>query len=131
MRLPSGVMDKQRHIQDLADELLDNILSFLLGPVNEVAGPDAHSSSADFARRSGEHSDLDRFRLVCRKFMRISTPIKFRHFALRFSRDGFAKLEGLLDWQLACHVRSFTYMVRPFYQGTGTRSNHPYLPGSS
>jgi hypothetical protein len=30
-------------------------------------------------------------------------------------------LEELLDMQLACHVRSFTYMVRPFYQGSGNR----------
>jgi hypothetical protein len=30
-------------------------------------------------------------------------------------------LEELLHMQLACHVKHFTYMVRPFYQESGNR----------
>ncbi|KAE8352621.1 F-box domain protein [Aspergillus coremiiformis] len=119
-------MDRPRHIDDLADELISDILSFLLGSElssNNTSPTNSHSSSEVPNRSSisvhGERSDLDRFRLVCKRFMRIATPWKFPRFVLRFSRDGFRRLEDLLDMQLACHVRSFTYMVRPFYQGNG------------
>lgn len=67
----------------------------------------------------GEASDLDRFRLVCTRFMRIGTPPKFSHFNLRFSKDGFRRLDELLEMQLACYVNSVTYLVRPFYKGSG------------
>lgn len=119
-------MDKPRHVQNLADELLDGILSVLLGSeraVDEIPHPDAHDSSQTNGNGTscyGERSDLDRFRLVCKRFMRISTPRKFRRFALRSSIHGFKRLEDLLNTQLACHVRYFTYMVRPFYEGDGT-----------
>ncbi|PWY86029.1 F-box domain protein [Aspergillus heteromorphus CBS 117.55] len=119
-------MDKPRHIEDLADELISDILSFLLGsdyPSPEPSPTSPHgvppNSNGRSAQTYGEKSDLDRFRLVCRRFRRIGTPQKFPRFVLRFSSDGFRRLEDLLDMQLACHVRYFTYMVRPFYQGSG------------
>lgn len=121
----SKAMENHRQIQDLADELLDDILSFVLGAgrfSNEAtrSGPhDCTQVKGNLAHRYGEKSDLDRFRLVCRRFMRISTPRKFSRFILRFSRDGFRRLEDLLNMQLACHVRHLTYMVRPLYQGSG------------
>ncbi|KAJ5610585.1 hypothetical protein N7510_007304 [Penicillium lagena] len=113
-------MDHQpRHIHNLADELLSEILSFLLGPESKAAnGSKPHSNSSP-AMEPGETSDLDRFRLVCKRFMRIGSPRKFSRFVLRFSRDGFQRLEDLLDMQLACYVKTVTYMVRPFYQGSG------------
>ncbi|KAB8239652.1 F-box domain protein [Aspergillus alliaceus] len=119
-------MDRPRRIDDLADELISDILSFLLGSEpssNDTSPTNSHGSSympnGSPITEHGEKSDLDRFRLVCKRFMRIATPWKFPRFVLRFSRDGFRRLEDLLDMQLACHVRSFTYMVRPFYQGNG------------
>ncbi|EAW10322.1 F-box domain protein [Aspergillus clavatus NRRL 1] len=121
-------MDNPRQIGDLADELISDILSFLLGPepftsgISPLSSPNLSQSSNDTRVDSyahGERSDLDRFRLVCKRFMRIGTPRKFRRFVLRFSRDGFQRLEDLLSMQLACHVRYFTYMVRPFYEGDG------------
>lgn len=128
-------MDTPRRIDDLADELISDILSYLLGaesiaysPPDPPLGPYGSSRTA-----YGERTELDRFRLVCRRFTRIGTPRKFPRFVLRFSRDGFQRLEDLLHMQLACHVRYFTYMVRPFYQGTGTVSaDPPHLrpPGS-
>ncbi|KAL1966434.1 hypothetical protein VTN77DRAFT_4576 [Rasamsonia byssochlamydoides] len=112
-----------------ADELLNHILSFL------VAEPDAtkirdhlHISRPPFSQATtdgdevfklGERSDLDRYRLVCKRFMRIATPWKFRRFVLRFSREGFQRLNELMNMQLAGHTRYFTYMVRPFYRGRG------------
>ncbi|KNG82864.1 F-box domain protein [Aspergillus nomiae NRRL 13137] len=117
-------MDRPRRIDDLADELISHILSFILGsePSSTDTSP-TNSHVSDVPNGSsinahGETSDLDRFRLVCTRFRRIATPWKFPRFVLRFSRDGFRRLEDLLDMQLACHVRSFTYMVRPFYQGS-------------
>ena len=128
-------MDRPRNIDDLADELISEVLSFLLGSeqlLNDSAvardadlapGPNFNSLSA-----YGEQTELDRFRLVCRRFTRIGTPRKFPRFVLRFSREGFGRLEDLLSMQLACHVRYFTYMVRPFYQGSGTVSEVPPYP---
>ncbi|PIG81649.1 F-box domain protein [Aspergillus arachidicola] len=128
-------MDRPRRIDDLADELISHILSFLLGSEpssNDTSPTNSHGSYVpNGSCAHGETSDLDRFRLVCARFKRIATPWKFPRFVLRFSRDGFRRLEDLLDMQLACHVRSFTYMVRPFYQGSGTVSaNSLNLHGS-
>ncbi|OOF97984.1 hypothetical protein ASPCADRAFT_205252 [Aspergillus carbonarius ITEM 5010] len=118
-------MEKPRRIEDLADELISDILSFLLGsedlsPETSPTSPHGSSPDSDGSTHAfGEKFDLDRFSLVCRRFERIGRPRKFSRFVLRFSSDGFRRLEDLLNMQLACHVRYFTYMVRPFYQGSG------------
>lgn len=125
-------MDHQpRHIHNLPDELLSEILSYMLGPESKAVNGNKPHSNSSHANQPGETSDLDRFRLVCKRFMRIGTPLKFSRFVLRFSRDGFQRLEDLLDMQLACYVKTVTYMVRPFYQGSGTGSScftHTPLP---
>ncbi|CAG8048320.1 unnamed protein product [Penicillium olsonii] len=116
-RLRAPIMDQPRHIHDLADELLSEIASFLDPPRVMYTKPNgkSHESSDTF----GEASDLDRFRLVSKRFMRIGTPHRFSRFTLRFSKHGFRRLDQLLEMQLACYVKSFTYMVRGFYQGRG------------
>ncbi|OOQ84820.1 F-box domain protein [Penicillium brasilianum] len=121
-------MTQPRHIQDLADELLSEISSFLLEEpalryLNGNAGrnrPDGYHAGEYEDHRSvyGEASELDRFRLVCKRFMRIGTPRKFSRFNLRFSENGFRRLDDLLNMQLACYVKTVTYLVRPFYQGS-------------
>ncbi|KAJ5090610.1 hypothetical protein N7532_009294 [Penicillium argentinense] len=125
-------MAQPRHIHDLADELLSEILSFLLlepgfrafnsrrygngrGHNGIVDGDYPHRTPIGY----GESSDLGRFRLVCTRFMRIGTPRQFSHFNLRFSANGFRRLDELLQMQLARYVKSVTYLVRPFYQGRG------------
>lgn len=125
LRLRAPIMAQPRHIYDLADELLSEILSFLLEPapraLNGRFNGNGHTS------RPGNHehevSDLDHFRLVCKRFMRIGTPHKFSRFTLRFSDHGFRRLDELVDMQLAYYVKTITYMVRPFYQGSGTSSS--------
>ncbi|KAJ5459459.1 hypothetical protein N7530_011403 [Penicillium desertorum] len=112
-------MAQPRHIYDLADELLSEILSFLLEPapraLNGKFNGNGHTS-----RAGDQHAeDLDQFRLVCKRFMRIGTPYKFNRFTLRFSEHGFRRLDELVDMQLAYYVKTITYMVRPFYQGSG------------
>ncbi|GFF65702.1 hypothetical protein IFM47457_01127 [Aspergillus lentulus] len=128
MRLPpcANSMNDARHICDLADELLSEILSFLLELDPPIKGASQtyyqHNSQCTGDARIhlyGEKSDLDRFRLVCKRFRRIGAPRKFRRFVLRFSRNEFGRLEDFLTMQLACHVRYFTYMVRPFYSENG------------
>lgn len=123
-------MNEPGHINYLADELLSLILSFL---ITDTDRPEARDVLHDYAlppykrngngthalARQGERSDLDRYRLVCTRFMRIATPWKFRRFTLRFSAQGFKRLNELVDMQLAHHTRYFTYMVRPYYQGRG------------
>lgn len=127
-------MDRPRQIEDLADELLDEILKFLVGPdqlrqdTQLTSMPDGHGHGHvqghgyGYGHGYGERQDLDKFRLVNRRFKRLGTPRKFCRFVLRFSRDGFQRLEEFLDMRLACYVRHFTYMVRPFYQRSGTVS---------
>lgn len=112
-----------RHVLDLADELLSEILSFLLQsgrmPLN---GSHLNGNNGIDTRHNGpeDESDLNRWRLVCKRFMRIGTPRRFERFALRCSEEGFRRLDHLLEMQLACYVKSFTYLVRPHYQGSGT-----------
>ncbi|KAJ5708352.1 hypothetical protein N7488_008153 [Penicillium malachiteum] len=118
-------MDQPRQIHHLADELLNDILAFILEPgprnlngklyINGNHSQDCHHRRPAY----GEASDLDCFRLVCKRFMRIGTPRKFARFNLRFSEDGFRRLGELLEMQRACYVKTVTYLVRPFYQGSG------------
>lgn len=114
-------MDRPRHIYDLADELLSEILSFLLEPGSPALSGKSLCNGPNGTKIYGEASNLDRFRLVCHRFMRIGTPRKFSRFNLRFSEDGFRRLGDLLDMHLASYVKTVTYLVRPFYQGSGTR----------
>jgi hypothetical protein len=123
-------MHQPRHIHDLADELLSEILCLLLEPPPRAVKVKFNGNGHLKPRATiqyGEGSDLDRFRLVCKRFMRIGTPHKFSRFTLRFSEHGFRRLDELLQMQLACYVKTFTYMVRPFYQGSGTSSPNPRI----
>ncbi|KAJ5696657.1 hypothetical protein N7536_007069 [Penicillium majusculum] len=121
LRLRAPIMAQPRHIYDLADELLSEILSFLLVPAPRALN--GRFNGNGYTSRPGNHehevSDLDHFRLVCKRFMRIGTPYKFSRFTLRFSDHGFRRLDELVDMQLAYYVKTITYMVRPFYQGSG------------
>ena len=113
-------------IANLADELLNQIVCFL---ISDFESERNHGSPIHRLRTAGEEkwygfpfgerSDLDRYRLVCRRFMNIATPWKFRRFVLRFSREGFQRLNELMNMHLAAHIRFFTYMVRPSYRGNG------------
>ncbi|KAL4929133.1 F-box domain protein [Aspergillus undulatus] len=116
-------------IEDLADEVIDGIFTCLEGaePSSNTSSPvNTLDLSASFNENLehvyGERTEWDRLRLVCKRFCDISTPRKFDHFTLRFGREGFQKLEELLRMQLACHVKTFTYMVRDFYQNSGSWS---------
>lgn len=125
------MMDEPGRINVLADELLSLILEFLTAGSGHSEGRDSipdytfppcsnHKRNGTIAASLwGENSDLDRFRLICRRFMRIATPWKFRRFTLRFSPEGFRRLDELVDMRLAHHTRYFTYMVRPYYRGGG------------
>ncbi|KAF9247590.1 hypothetical protein DTO006G1_3243 [Penicillium roqueforti] len=109
------------HIYDLADELMSEILSFLLEPGPRALSSRSHGNGHTPGSSDHEYnevSDLDHFRLVCKRFMRIGTPYKFNRFTLRFSDHGFRRLDELVDMQLAYYVKTITYMVRPFYQGS-------------
>ncbi|KAL4974859.1 hypothetical protein BDW66DRAFT_167513 [Aspergillus desertorum] len=114
--------ESPRRIEDLADELISDILFFLVpaedrspasSPVNSYALlPGLNGRRAHVY---GEETELDRFRLVCKRFLRIGTPRKFTSFHLRFSRRGFRRLEELMHMQLACHVRHFTLGWSQFF----------------
>ncbi|KAL4946688.1 hypothetical protein BDV06DRAFT_54607 [Aspergillus oleicola] len=110
-------------IEDLPGEVIDDILSYLdpKEPFSNTSSPvNMHDASTGLngcsVHNQGERTELDRCRLVCKRFCDISTPRKFDRFTLRFSKEGFQRVEELLRMQLACHVKSFTYMVRSSYQ---------------
>lgn len=127
------MMNAPGRINCLPDELLDLTLSFLIA---DTEFPDGREILQDYAfppynnkrngtnavASQGERTDLDRYRLVCKRFMRIATPWKFRRFTLRFSEEGFRRFNELVDMGQAHHTRYFTYMVRPYYQGRGMYS---------
>lgn len=113
------------HILDLADELLSEILSFLVQSGRAALNgsrQNGHNWNDIRHNPHRDNSDLDRWRLVCKRFMRIGTPRRFERFSLRCSEEGFRRLDELLEMQLACYVKSLTYLVRPHYQGSGTNS---------
>lgn len=112
-------MPSNSHILCLADELLIEILAALLERKGERSGRNGHAER-DYPIQYGETSDLDRFRLVCKRFMQIAIPRKFARFNVRFSKRGFQRLDELLDMQRASNVRTLTYLVRPFWKGSGT-----------
>ncbi|KAJ5543322.1 hypothetical protein N7461_009325 [Penicillium sp. DV-2018c] len=126
LRLRVQIMDQPCHVQGLADELLSEILSYLLEPAPRALNGRFNGNGHGPPPRSSEYGEaahLDRFRLVCKRFMRIGTPHKFHQFTLRFSDHGFQRLDELVDMQLACYVKTITYMVRPFYHAHGTASS--------
>jgi hypothetical protein len=132
LRLRAPIMAQPRHIYDLADELLSEILSFLLEPAPRALNG-GFNGNGHTSRPGDQHvevSDLDQFRLVCKRFMRIGTPYKFNRFTLRFSEHGFRRLDELVDMQLAYYVKTITYMVRPFYRGSGTSSSISHIEAS-
>lgn len=112
-------------ILDLADELLAEVLAFLLDHKAE-RGRNGHAEREHPIRR-GESCDLDRFRLVCKRFMHIGTPRKFSRFSVLFSKRGLRRVDDLVDMQRACNVRTLTYFVRPFWKGSGTSPLSPSL----
>ncbi|KAJ5225280.1 hypothetical protein N7468_006505 [Penicillium chermesinum] len=105
-------------ILHLADELLAEILAFVL---ERRSGRNGHADR-DYPIEYGENSDLDRFRLVCKRFMHIATPRKFSRVNVRFSKKGLRRLEELVAMQRACYVKTLTYLVRPFWKGSGWTS---------
>ncbi|KAL4986128.1 hypothetical protein BDW68DRAFT_189079 [Aspergillus falconensis] len=114
--------ESPRRIEDLADELISDILFFLVAAEDRSPATSPVNSQALLPRLNGrrahvygEETELDRFRLVCKRFLRISTPRKFTSFHLRFSRRGFRRLEELMHMQLACHVRHFTLGWSQFF----------------
>ncbi|KAJ6140588.1 hypothetical protein N7470_010384 [Penicillium chermesinum] len=93
-------------ILHLADELLAEILAFVL---ERRSGRNGHADR-DYPIEYGENSDLDRFRLVCKRFMHIATPRKFSRVNVRFSKKGLRRLEELVAMQRACYVKTLTYL---------------------
>lgn len=119
----------------LSNELLKEILDLLAQDPEKSVSVDnrAYLSIESFRRptlpdppalfldgENGFHedfrSDIDRFREVCRRFADVGTAHKFSRVVVRFSASAFQKLDLLSSRPyLARHVRSFTYIIRSFY----------------
>jgi hypothetical protein len=55
------------------------------------------------------------FRLASKRFANIGAPFLFTRVQARLSRDGLERLETLSKWEVARHVKKFSYMVPYFY----------------
>lgn len=124
-----------RGIMRLSNELLKEILDHLARDPDKCVSVDnrAYLSIESFRRpsppeppvmffdgkngwREDHRSDLDRFREVCKRFADIGAAHKFNQVVVRFSAPSFKRLDMLSARPyLARHVKTFTYIVRSFY----------------
>ncbi|CAL3970384.1 unnamed protein product [Diplocarpon coronariae] len=62
---------------------------------------------------------IGQFRLVCKVFSRIGRDIQFTRIQIRFSPEGFQKLDAFMRWhtskEAAAAVKQFSYMIPPLY----------------
>ncbi|KAL1961083.1 hypothetical protein VTO42DRAFT_4971 [Malbranchea cinnamomea] len=127
--------EEPRGIMRLSNELLKEILDHLARDPEKCVSVDNRASLSieSFSRpsapdppalirdgkngfREDHRSDLDRFREVCRRFADVGAAHKFSRVVVRFSVPAFHKLDKLSGCpHLARHVKSFTYIIRSFY----------------
>lgn len=137
-------MEQEQHgILRLSSELLMEILDHLVRDPEKSLGVDnrAYLSIESFRRpsppepavlfldgknvlREDHRSDLDRFREVCHRFANIGATRKFSRVVVRFSAPAFQRLDLIANSDLAEHVKTFTYIIRSFYD----EGNKPFLP---
>jgi hypothetical protein len=126
---------KPRGILGLSNELLKEILDHLARDPEKSIDVDhrAYLSIESFKRpsppeppalfldsenkwREDHRSDVDRFREVCHRFADVAAAHKFSRVVVRFSAAAFQRLDLLsARTHLARHARSFTYIIRSFY----------------
>lgn len=58
---------------------------------------------------------IGNFRQASRRFADIGAPLLFGRVQARLSRTGLQRLDTLSKWQVATHVKKFSYMVPYFY----------------
>jgi hypothetical protein len=63
------------------------------------------------------------FRLASKKFADIGAPLLFGRVQARLSKPGLQRLETLSKWQVASHVKKFSYMVPYFYGNNDATSD--------
>ncbi|KAI9832241.1 MAG: hypothetical protein M1838_005675, partial [Thelocarpon superellum] len=109
-------------MERLSNELLQEILDCIGVDAESTVSIDrrAYLSVESFAAPSApapaQAQDLASFRLVCRRFARLGLSHQFTRVTTRFSRRGFARLEGIAgSAHLARQVKKFSYMVPCFY----------------
>lgn len=113
-------------MERLSNELLRVVLDFIQADPDNVMNVDrrAYLSVESFKSPSpplpAQAHDVANFRLVCRRFAELGIPHQFTRLSTRFSKKGFARLEGITDSSaLAKQVKKFSYMIPCFYvEGT-------------
>lgn len=121
-------MEEQHSILRLSNELLKEILDYLVSdPDRVVRIDDRDSLSTDSFRRPPPEppssqtpqdpcTDIDHFRLVCKRFAEVSVASKFSRIVARFSTAAFNRLEELASCpHIAKHARTFTFIIRSFH----------------
>ena len=66
----------------------------------------------------GSIRDVGNFRATCTRFADIGAPLLFTRVAARFSKAGLRRLELLASWQVARHVKKFSYLLPYFYSNS-------------
>lgn len=60
--------------------------------------------------------DIANFRLACKQFADIGAPLLFTRVVTRLSKRDLKRLETLASWEVAKHVKRFSYLVPYFFQ---------------
>lgn len=60
--------------------------------------------------------DIASFRLACKQFADVGAPLLFTRVVTRLSKRDLTRLETLAGWQVARHVKRFSYLVPYFFQ---------------
>lgn len=66
--------------------------------------------------------DIANFRLACKQFADVGAPLLFTRVVTRLSKRDLKRLETLASWQVARHVKRFSYLVPYFFKN---RTNPP------
>lgn len=109
-------------IQKLSSEILKDILDHIdVDPQQSIAVDRRNYLSVESFRAPSPPSpsqaqDIGNFRLSCRRFSDLGIPYQFTRISLRFSSDGFSRLDSICSYdRLARHTRKFSYLVPLFY----------------
>ena len=60
--------------------------------------------------------DIANFRLACKQFANVGAPLLFTRVVTRLSKRDLKRLETLASWEVAKHVRRFSYLAPYFFE---------------
>ena len=109
-------------IQRLSNEILSAILENVDSVSHRCVGVDRREYLSVESFRipnpplPSQAQDIAHFRLTCQRFSELGIPYQFTKVTLRFSLQGFRRLDEICNHgHLIRHTRKFSYLVPLFY----------------